>query len=85
MATKKELRLTFTDKDLDLIEYLSEKTSKVAWIKDTLRKEMKHEKAYINFNGVNLQPINGSSETLIQQTKNISIDNDCIFNIDDLF
>lgn len=82
---KKELRLTFTDKDLDLIEYLNEKTSKVAWIKDTLRKEMKHEKAYINFNGGNLQPLNNSSETSNQQSTNVQIDNDYIFNVDDLF
>ena len=85
MATKKELRLTFTDKDLDLIEYLNEKTSKVAWIKDPLRKEMKHEKAYINFNGVNLQPVDNSLETTIKQNTNTQINNDCIFNVDDLF
>jgi len=47
MATKKEMRLTFNEKDSDIIEYLNGKTSKTAFIKDLIRREMKIEESYM--------------------------------------
>lgn len=50
MAKKiiKEVRLTFNEKDRDIVEYLNGKTSKVGFIKDLIRREMWHDECYIS-------------------------------------
>lgn len=47
MATKKEIRLTFNDKDKDIIEFLNGKTSKTGYIKDLIRLHMLIEQSYL--------------------------------------
>lgn len=50
MTKLKPLRCNFTDKDKDLYEYLETKTSKTAFIKDLIRREMLRDYNYINLN-----------------------------------
>lgn len=45
--TIKEVRLTFSEKDKDIIEFLNRKTSKTAYIKDILRLHMQIEQSYL--------------------------------------
>lgn len=54
MATKKEMRLTFNEKDKDIIEFLNGKTSKTGYIKDLIRLHMLIEQSYLA-NGVNVE------------------------------
>lgn len=44
----KQVRLNFTDKEIDLYEYLDAKTSKSAFIKDLIKREMMRDDNYIN-------------------------------------
>lgn len=46
--TIKEVRLTFSEKDKDIIEFLNGKTSKTAYIKDILRLHMQIEQSYLS-------------------------------------
>ncbi len=45
--TIREVRLTFNEKDKDIIEFLNGKTSKTAYIKDLLRLHMQIEQSYL--------------------------------------
>lgn len=54
MATKKEIRLTFNEKDSDIIDFLNTKTSKTGYIKDLLRLHMKIEESYLA-NGISVK------------------------------
>lgn len=54
MATKKEMRLTFNERDKDIIEFLNGKTSKTGYIKDLIRLHMLIEQSYLA-NGVNVE------------------------------
>jgi len=47
MATKKEVRLTFSEKDKDIIDFLNTKTSKTGYIKDLIRLHMLIEQSYL--------------------------------------
>jgi hypothetical protein len=44
----KEIRVTFTDKEEDLYNYVFEKSSKTAFLKDLAAIEKKREENYIN-------------------------------------
>ena len=45
--TIKEVRLTFNERDKDIIEFLNGKTSKTGYIKDLLRLHMQIEQSYL--------------------------------------
>lgn len=49
--TIREVRLTFSEKDKDIIEFLNGKTSKTGYIKDLIRLHMLIEQSYLA-NGV---------------------------------
>lgn len=44
---KKEIRLTFNEKELDLYDFLCKKSSKTAYVKDLLRLHMNIEDSYM--------------------------------------
>ena len=52
--TIREVRLTFSEKDKDIIEFLNGKTSKTGYIKDLIRLHMLIEQSYLA-NGVNVE------------------------------
>ena len=45
--TIKEVRLTFNERDKDIIEFLNRKTSKTGYIKDLIRLHMLIEQSYL--------------------------------------
>lgn len=54
---KKEIRLTFNEKELDLYDFLCKKSSKTAYVKDLLRLHMDIEQSYMaNGSPVNTVP-----------------------------
>lgn len=79
MATKKEIRLTFNNKEQDLIDYLENKSSKVAFIKDLVRREMQRDFNYINCGYVTAPTIQQ-----VVTSQSIQNDNDFEFTLDDL-
>lgn len=77
--TIKEVRLTFSEKDKDIIEFLNGKTSKTGYIKDILRLHMQIEQSYLA-NGVNVEQ-NVSCETVkVEEKKQDEFD----FDLSDL-
>lgn len=60
--TIKEVRLTFNERDKDIIEFLNRKTSKTGYIKDLIRLHMLIEQSYLA-NGVNVKQDNVSCGT----------------------
>lgn len=77
--TIKEVRLTFNEKDKDIIEFLNGKTSKTGYIKDLLRLHMQIEQSYLA-NGVSVKQDNVSHETIKEDKESDEFD----FNLDDL-
>lgn len=53
---KKEIRLTFNEKELDLYDFLCKKSSKTAYVKDLLRLHMDIEESYM-CNGLTVNTI----------------------------
>jgi hypothetical protein len=79
MATKKEMRLTFNEKDSDIIEYLNGKTSKTAFIKDLIRLHMQIEQSYLA-NGMNVEQSVSRETIKVEERKQDEFD----FSLDDL-
>lgn len=79
MATKKEMRLTFNEKDKDIIEFLNGKTSKTAYIKDILRLHMQIEQSYLA-NGMNIEQSVSRETVKVEEKKQDEFD----FSLDDL-
>ena len=77
--TIKEVRLTFNEKDKDIIEFLNGKTSKTGYIKDLIRLHMLIEQSYLA-NGVNVKQDNVSCGTIKEDKESDEFD----FNLDDL-
>lgn len=73
---KKEIRLTFNEKELDLYDFLCKKSSKTAYVKDIVRLHMKQEEAFISCSINGVQVINSKSD--------IKENNDYDFDISDL-
>lgn len=79
MATKKEMRLTFNEKDKDIIEFLNGKTSKTGYIKDLIRLHMLIEQSYLA-NGVNVEQGVSRETVKVEEKKQDEFD----FSLDDL-
>lgn len=79
MATKKEMRLTFNEKDSDIIEYLNGKTSKTAFIKDLIRLHMQIEQSYLA-NGMNVEQSVSRETVNVEEKKQDEFD----FDLSDL-
>ena len=79
MATKKEMRLTFNERDKDIIEFLNGKTSKTGYIKDLIRLHMLIEQSYLA-NGVNVEQGVSRETVKIEEKKQDEFD----FSLDDL-
>lgn len=79
MATKKEMRLTFNEKDKDIIEFLNGKTSKTGYIKDLIRLHMLIEQSYLA-NGVNVEQSVSREIVKVEEKKQDEFD----FSLDDL-
>lgn len=77
--TIKEIRLTFNEKDRDIIEFLDNKTSKTGYIKDLIRLHMQIEQSYLA-NGVSVEQNNVSCGTIKEENKVDDFD----FSLDDL-
>lgn len=59
--TKKEIRLTFNEKELDLYDFLCRKSSKTAYVKDLLRLHMDIEQSYMA-NGLTVNTVPSTQE-----------------------
>lgn len=58
---KKEIRLTFNEKELDLYDFLCKKSSKTAYVKDLLRLHMDIEQSYMA-NGLTINTVPSTQE-----------------------
>lgn len=79
MTTKKEMRLTFNEKDKDIIEFLNGKTSKTGYIKDLIRLHMLIEQSYLA-NGVNVEQSVSCETVKVEEKKQDEFD----FDLSDL-
>ena len=78
--TIREVRLTFSEKDKDISEWLKGKSSQTAYIKDILRLHMQIEQSYL-VNGVNVKQDNVSCGTIKEESK---VNDDFDFDLSDL-
>ncbi|WP_455541864.1 hypothetical protein [Intestinibacter sp.] len=53
----KQLKINFTDKEMDIYHHISKKTSKASYIKDLIRVDMEREQNYINGNYGEVKPL----------------------------
>lgn len=58
---KKEIRLTFNEKELDIYDFLCKKSSKTAYVKDLLRLHMNIEESYMA-NGLTVATVQSRQE-----------------------
>lgn len=77
--TIKEIRLTFNEKDRDIIEFLDNKTSKTGYIKDLIRLHMQIEQSYLA-NGLSVEQ-NVTREKIKEESK---VNDNFDFSLDDL-
>ena len=77
--TIREVRLTFSEKDKDISEFLKGKSSQTGYIKDILRLHMQIEQSYLA-NGVSVEQ-SVSCETVKEEKKQ---DEEFNFSLDDL-
>lgn len=77
--TIREVRLTFNERDKDIIEFLNGKTSKTAYIKDILRLHMQIEQSYLA-NGVNVEQSVSRETVKVEEKKQDEFD----FDLSDL-
>ena len=78
--TIREVRLTFSEKDKDISEFLKGKSSQTAYIKDLIRLHMQIEQSYLA-NGVSVEQ-SVSCETVKVEEKKVNDDFD--FDLSDL-
>ena len=76
--TIREVRLTFSEKDKDISEFLKGKSSQTAYIKDLIRLHMQIEQSYLS-NGATVTT-DVSCETVKEEKKQDEFD----FSLDDL-
>ena len=77
--TIKEVRLTFSEKDKDIIEFLNGKTSKTGYIKDLIRLHMLIEQSYLA-NNVNVEQSVSRETVNVEEKKQHEFD----FDLSDL-
>lgn len=77
--TIKEVRLTFNEKDKDIIEFLNGKTSKTGYIKDLIRLHMQIEQSYLA-NGATIITDVSRETVKVEEKKQDEFD----FSLDDL-
>lgn len=77
--TIKEVRLTFNEKDKDIIEFLNGKTSKTGYIKDLIRLHMQIEQSYLA-NGATIITDVSRETVKVEERKQDDFD----FSLDDL-
>lgn len=77
--TIREVRLTFNERDKDIIEFLNGKTSKTAYIKDILRLHMQIEQSYLS-NSINVEQSVSRETVKVEEKKQDEFD----FSLDDL-
>lgn len=91
----REIRVTFTDKEEDLYNYIVNKSSKTAFLKDLASIEKKREENYINSSVenkvkeiaeeiVNILGTQVSNDTVISNQDENENNNEYDFDIDDL-
>ena len=76
--TIREVRLTFSEKDKDISEWLKGKTSQTAYIKDLIRLHMQIEQSYL---------VNGATITTDVSCETVKVENkqdEFDFSLDDL-
>jgi len=77
--TIKEVRLTFNEKDKDIIEFLNGKTSKTGYIKDLIRLHMQIEQSYLA-DGMNVEQSVSRETVNVEEKKQDEFD----FDLSDL-
>ena len=77
--TIREVRLTFSEKDKDISEFLKGKSSQTAYIKDLIRLHMQIEQSYLA-NGAKVTT-DVSCETVKEENK---VNDEFNFSLDDL-
>ena len=77
--TIREVRLTFSEKDKDISEWLKGKSSQTAYIKDLLRLHMQIEQSYLA-NNVNVEQSVSRETVKVEEKKQDEFD----FSLDDL-
>ena len=77
--TIREVRLTFSEKDKDISEFLKGKSSQTAYIKDLIRLHMQIEQSYLA-NGVSVEQSVSCETVKVEDNKQDEFD----FSLDDL-
>ena len=77
--TIREVRLTFSEKDKDISEFLKGKSSQTAYIKDLIRLHMQIEQSYLA-NGVSVEQSVSCETVKVEENKQDEFD----FSLDDL-
>ena len=77
--TIREVRLTFSEKDKDISEWLKGKSSQTGYIKDILRLHMQIEQSYLA-NGVSVEQSVSCETVKVEDNKQDEFD----FSLDDL-
>ena len=77
--TIREVRLTFSEKDKDISEFLKGKSSQTAYIKDILRLHMQIEQSYLS-NGISVEQSVSCETVKVEEKKQDEFD----FSLDDL-
>lgn len=78
--TIREVRLTFSEKDKDISEFLKGKSSQTAYIKDILRLHMQIEQSYLA-NGVSVEQSVSCETVKVEENK---VNEEFNFSLDDL-
>ena len=77
--TIREVRLTFSEKDKDISEFLKGKSSQTAYLKDLIRLHMQIEQSYLS-NGVSVEQSVSCETVKVEDNKQDEFD----FSLDDL-
>lgn len=77
--TIREVRLTFNERDKDIIEFLNGKTSKTGYIKDLIRLHMQIEQSYLA-DGMNVEQSVSRETVNVEEKKQDEFD----FDLSDL-
>lgn len=79
MATVKEVRIRFSEEELELYKYISSKRSSSGFLKDLATVEMKREENIINHKDVDLNVLTLNVIKILTETNllnNLSVNND---------
>lgn len=80
----KQFKINFSEKETDLYNHISKKTSKSAYIKDLIRIDMEREQNYINGVFESRVQVSDTSPKVKEGKSNQDNNNEYIFSLEDL-